>query len=541
MPVRTLKIVRLISICVLACSATFAQARATTLTGCLYGSRDGFYLAPFDGSQPYKLTGNTSALVGQVYKQVNVEGEEDTSIQPLPAGIDRGAGRSFKVTSGTIFETPQPTLSAWFSNSSSWHTERNQTYGIEFAHPDAVSGVSASESNLLEPNFVADQNVATVARLSIPPEVYPNSNFAVGFFAIFVNPEIKNRESCSEFGTSDSQFRSSYRLGGIQYTTAVLTGVAAGTVYTSRYFHTFQNDLCYELAFEFGEGNTANYDSGCTIPVMSEQDELKLVEAFIGRMSFVRPTIAVAREGNQNPLPRVIKFEASSKRAEDVTNRGQITFSWSTQDADYVEFSYRCVPPPRGPGVVIIESDGCCECENSSPRLNRSPSPNHSPNGSQTVGFGNYHETDPISIIVTVTPFSRAMSYPNSSKSITIQVQPHNQFPQGVPAANGNITVAYATGAHRDGRYQQGSSLTITWEDALPRDPCVNLYLVQDDGKGGQSYRSHIADTCLSPSRSGSYKWTIPERYSGSGYRIFAMAPGARSSGMGPLFTITPP
>ena len=81
--------------------------------------------------------------------------------------------------------------------------------------------------------------------------------------------------------------------------------------------------------------------------------------------------------------------------------------------------------------------------------------------------------------------------------------------------------------------------MTIRWRDTLPHDPCVDLYLVQDDGRRGQKYRLQIVDSCLSPGRSGSYKWTIPEKYLGSGYRIFARTPGGSSSGLGPSFSIT--
>lgn len=148
-----------------------------------------------------------------MYNEISVEGEEDVSTQLPPGATGLARGRSFKVISFKAFETPKPSLSPSFTNSSSWHSETNPTYGIEFAHPEALSRASASESRSLDANFVAGQNVATVARLLIPSEVYPDSNFAGGFFAIFVNPEIRNRESCSEFGDYVPRFRSSYRAG----------------------------------------------------------------------------------------------------------------------------------------------------------------------------------------------------------------------------------------------------------------------------------------------------------------------------------------
>ena len=530
---RTLKIVSRLSVCAFVYSAVFAQAHASTLTGCLSGGRDGFSLT-VDRDRWYRLTGNTSDLARYVYKQISVEGEEDVSTQLRPGDTRR----SFKVIRFKAFETPKPSLSPSFTKSSSWHSETNPEYGIEFTHPDALSRISASESRALQANFVADQNIATVARFSIPREIYPNTNFVGGLFAMFVNPEIRNSQSCSEFGNYVPRFRSSYRAGNILYSTMKGVSISTGSADEYRYFHTFQNGLCYELAFDLVEISTGNYDLGCTIPVIREEDELNLIEPLLSRVAFVRPTIAVASESNPNAAPRITKFEASSKTADNVANRGQITFPWSTQDADYVEFSYRCVPAPHGSGVVILQSGGCCECENSTLRLNGGPSPNHSPNGSQSVLFGNHLQSEPISITVTLTPFSRAKPYHDSSKSLSIQVEPYNPFPEGVPVANGNLIVTYSASTGGTGNYKQGSSMTIRWKDTLPPDPCVDLYLVQDDGRGGQKYRCK-SWILLSPARSGSYKWTIPEKYFGSGYRIFARTPGGSSSGLGPSFSIT--
>jgi hypothetical protein len=473
-----------------------------------------------------------------VYKEISVEGEEDVSTHGLPADIGHPGRHSFKVSSFNVIGPPMPILSPSFSNLSSWHSETDSTYGIEFAHPEALSRVSTSESRALQPNFVSDQNVAIVARFLIARDVYPNANFVGGFFGIFVNPEIGNSESCSEFGNYFPRFRSSYRAGNVVYSTMKFGSGSAGSVDVYRYFHTFQNGLCYELEFDFVEPDMTNADLGCTAAVMREPDELNLIEPLLARVAFVRPTITVARESNPNAVPRVTRFQASPEITDPVANRREIKFWWSTQDADYVEFSYRCVPPPGGPGVTISESGGCCECANSYLPLNPSPSPNHSPNGSQRVLFGNDLQSEPMSIIVTLTPFSHAKAYPNSNKSITIQVLPEKQLPEGTPAANGKIVVTYSPQTGRKRKYQQGSLLTISWTEALSRSVCVELYLVQHNGTGGDSYRSLIGASCSGPSGGGSYKWTVSEKYSGSDYRILAKANYGVSSGFGPSFSI---
>ena len=533
--------------CFSACSSAFAQANKKptdsvshavdtqdkkTLKGCLTGSRGHFYLASVDGGQLYALTGNTSALSRYAGKEISVLGEAVVSTQQWP---------SFQVVSvKQVFDTPKPSLSPSFSDLSAWHGETNQTYGIKFALPPEFTDASGSESSMLQASFASNQDVATVSRWRIPQEVYPHTNFLWGSFAIFVNPEIRNAQSCREFNNSDPRFRSVYRVGGILYARMRFVGAAMGTTYVGESFHTFQNGLCYEIGFEFAESNTGNYDLGCTIPVIRNEDELKLVEPLVAAVSFVRPAIEVARESNPNAVPRVTKFEASSERADDVVNRGKIMFTWATKGADYVELSYRCAPAPTGPGVVILEDGSPRECENSSPRIYPNGSPNRAPNAFQNVGFGNFHQGNPVSITVSVTPFSHGTPYPDSRKSITIQVDPYNPFPEGVPAANGNILLTYPPGADGKPNYLQRSSLTIGWKDARSHDPCVDLYLIQDDATGAANYRLQIADSCLSPSHSGSYTWTIPDKYAGAGYRILAITPGGTSSGLGPPFAISP-
>lgn len=513
------------------CSAAFEQGaeQNTTLMGCLGGSPGKFGITFSPNGEWYTLTGNTSGLARYVGKQVTVEGKKHVSTRP-PSSFE-------VVRIDKVFATPRPRLNPAFSNPSIWHSERSPAYGIAFAYPEGTSRFSDSELGVLQPGFVSGKNVTAIASFLIPPDVYPYKSFGGGTFAIFVNPAITNAGSCSEFGVSDPRFRSSHSVSGIQYTVMTMRGGAAGTVYSNRSFHTFQNGICYEVAFRLIEPEPGNYPDGCMIPMITEADEDKLIEPFLARVSFFPPTIALAKESNPHAAPRVTEFKASSETADDATNRGQITFSWSTRDADYVGLSYTCVPAPTGPGVVITEGGVQRDCENSKLRYSDLV-PNRSPNGSANVLFGSFHLPDPISVSITVTPFSHGMPYPDSSKSVKIRIDPYNPFPEGVPAANGNIVITYSPNANAKGNYRQGSPLTIRWTDALARDPCVDLYLVQQDGSGRGSYRVQIGGRCFSPSRSGSYAWTIPDKYLGSGYRIFARTPGGTSSGLGPRFSI---
>jgi hypothetical protein len=200
-------------------------------------------------------------------------------------------------------------------------------------------------------------------------------------------------------------------------------------------------------------------------------------------------------------IPKVISFTASSGVADQVTNRGQITFSWSTQNADYIKLSYRCTEGTAN-GIAILGT----------------------------------RQDDPISILVTITPFSRGTAYGDLSKSLTVAVGPWNPFPKGAPAESRNITLSYSLGPEKI--YRRGSAMTIQWTYSESRDACINLYLVRDNGSGVATYRARVAEKWLPPAGSGSYTWRLPNKYRGSGFRIYAAAPGNVSSALGERFEI---
>jgi hypothetical protein len=45
------------------------------------------------------------------------------------------------------------------------------------------------------------------------------------------------------------------------------------------YFHTFQNNVCYELYFRLGTANTGGQPLDCTVSKVGEEDALKVVDA----------------------------------------------------------------------------------------------------------------------------------------------------------------------------------------------------------------------------------------------------------------------
>ena len=107
---------------------------------------------------------------------MSVQGTKDESTQTLEV-------RNFK----EIFRAPDPRLSPSFSNRSNWGTHTNRKFGIQFAVPRLSNSTVASGPDLRS-NFAVERGTVTLVQLDMPREVYPDTNFIGGSFAIFVNP-----------------------------------------------------------------------------------------------------------------------------------------------------------------------------------------------------------------------------------------------------------------------------------------------------------------------------------------------------------------
>lgn len=554
-----------LAVCLLACSSALTQAgrnptapsehppdkgEKIALRGCLGRSGEYFSLATATAEGWFVLSGQTSQLEKYIGRELTLEGGRGEDIpmegffKPFPSfNVDRII---------EVFEIRIPKLNASFSSTSAWHTERSERYGVEFAHPGTMDAMQASESPL-HSNFVTEEGAIAVSGFGIPGEAYLGTNLRGGFFAIFVNPNITNRPSCMQFAQPGNRNPASspFVVGKLRYEEIVRGGAAMGAWDSEYYFHIFQNGVCYELAVELDEFSAHTADTGCNIPLLSPVDELNLIRPLIASVSFFRPKVLSLPAVDHYAMPQVTEFTASSQTADDVTNRGLITFSWTTQDADYVEFTYTCVDPSQAEEVgvfsVMISEDGPNRYCQNTPSFEKYSAGHfyRSPNASTNIGFGYFNHDDPTSVVVTITPFSHGVAFPASSKSLTVLVNPYNPFPRGVPTGTRNMTLAYAPTGDGVPSYAQGSLLTIEWTDERPQDPCVNLYLVQDNPSGGESYLLQINGKreigCLKPATSGSYVWTVTGRYFGSGFRVLARTPGGASGTLGKPFNIVKP
>jgi len=408
------------------------EEKVFSLVGCLDGNSRGFQFSDKEGNL-YQFVGATSGLTKYVGDVVQAEGTINKLAKPLP---------SFHLTSTRLVsKVPAPRLSAAFRNAATWRAEENQTYGLKFSHPASFTAGANSDAELA-PNFPIQDGTVALGSFEIPREVYAGTNFVGGYFRLSVNPEITNRASCEQFGRSDPKYVTSSTMDGVRYAVFTEGSAATGTGYTGRYFHTFQNGLCYELGFDVGEMNTRNLDMWCTVPSLSEEDEWNVMRPLLRRASFVPPEPSFVRK-HMNGAPEVVSFTATPT-INSITKRQETTFSWSTQNVDYVELSYDC--PAADVSVVILDGGAAFDCGN---RLDKTIPLKRSTNGSVTVDFANFHGDEPVPVRITMTPFGGAVPYSDLSRSLTVSVSSWNPLPEGAHTGTQNMTLSYFSGADK--------------------------------------------------------------------------------------------
>jgi len=526
---------------------TQGQRGKITLRGCL-GNSGGDHLGFATAAGGYLLTGETTGLEKYAEREVILEGSRDEDI-PVEGFVEPFA--SFRVERLVkVIEKAEPELSKTFANQAEWQEERNKEYGVKFAHPADAKAVAVSELQVGS-NFATQEGSEIIQSFDIPATTYANANFRGGQFTIFANRQITNEPSCRQFGTLGPQEKPpvSLRVGKLDYIEATGGSGGMGSYARDYYFHIFRQGRCYEIAFELWTYNARNADTGCNVPLLSGEDEMNMVMPLLARVAFFRPMIRRFHAADLKVIPQISEFAASSDTADDVINRGVIKFSWATEDADYVEFTYTCDDPEEAEegsvsSVVISENGPNRYCQNI-PSFARYGTGHfyRAPNGSADLGFGYFDHEDPTTILVTITPFAHAVAFPASSKSVRVTIHPYNPFQRGVPTETRNMNIAYQP--ETGNGYEQGSQLTIFWTDEREQDPCVNLYLVQDNAHGGENFILQLnlkRDTgCLRPAKRGSYTWNVTTKYVGTGFRISAQSPGGFSRGLGEPFSIVRP
>jgi len=175
----------------------------------------------------------------------------------------------------------------------------NKTYGVSLSYPTKYSlsvgdkaQLSWPELGPVEMDFVKPGG-RTLAALQLPENSYPETDFASGFMTVSVNNNVSAAE-CSQFAfpqanSKETVIPSKVRIGSVAFEQVEsLTGDARQA--DAKYYHAFQNDICYEFTLGLGT-STSGVEDGVT-PVDRGQVFGKL-EKILGRVKIETTAPAV--------------------------------------------------------------------------------------------------------------------------------------------------------------------------------------------------------------------------------------------------------
>jgi hypothetical protein len=370
------------------------DVKETTVLGCLSNSSGEITLTDASGTV-YRLPGDRG-LEPYVGHEVSISGTSPVS----------GTEPSITVTEVKDVLDPAAPIPSFAATE--WRTLANKIYGFSIQYPTNFELLQESGPTQ-ESNFANANGAIGLITVNIPDSIYPGSNFRGGYFTVAANPNISNAAACGQFRYADPQSVSSKMVNGIKYVQAIDGEGAAGSAYEYYYLHTYQNNLCYEFKVEIAAGNTGAYDLPCSISLISSQNKTDLLDAFLTRVSFTRPTLAGVPQRTRTVNPKVSAFTPSSHPTEHSL---EVAVTWATQGVDYVHLEFEC-----NNNLVVTGASDYLECGSSSNR-------NFSPNGSTTFLVSNPKGKAPVPFVVRLEPFSHGLAVPSQNKTVSIPVSP---------------------------------------------------------------------------------------------------------------------
>ena len=306
-----------------------------------------------------------------------------------------------------------------------WRSYNNKTYGVVVQYPETLEPLD-EPSSPAGPNFVDQDGVVAVKSFAVTTRMYPEANFHGGSFTVFVNPAIRNEGTCRQFGWL-MQPTSALTARGIKYPGVSRTGVGLGAASDQYHFHTYQNGLCYEFAFDFGSSTGTGMGPTflCSVQPVLVQNQRELMEALLSEVQFVTPVIrsAAREEPHRSSSPTVLSFERPTP--ETALRSTTFTVSWSTQGADYVQLQYPCVEKLYVRYVREVRVARNRSWPPGAPmKCGSLVGQNFPPNGSAIIALTNFNPSS-VTFALSIEPFVDGVGYPKESKTITISVSPY--------------------------------------------------------------------------------------------------------------------
>jgi hypothetical protein len=324
---------------------------------------------------------------------------------------------------------------------------RSSLYGVRFVYPPEYSFEAEHYAYLADPEFANNEGAVILGTVEIPAAHYPGTNFSGGEFAAAVSPAISNRAACNQFASGDPD--RTVTIHGISYFHFANGTGGMGHIQNYDFFHTYQNGFCYEFLLEIDSYNRGNLEDPSSVKEFS--DGPRIEDTLLSGIAFSKPE---AKPPSQpTGPPEILTFKPSSAAA-GVGIHNSITFSWTSQNADYVRLQFSCAQ-----GAVIVGDGYGGKCGS------YLTSPKHAPDDSEKILFGTSNLSSPdrssTPVTVTLVPFANGVAYPELAKSVTITIPPYNAFPGGVPTSDMRMSLTLEPSANGEYRFARGSIVNL--------------------------------------------------------------------------------
>lgn len=381
-------------------------AEMTTIEGCLSENSGVFVLDNGFGQGSTILVGNTVGLSSHVGDELSVTG----LIHAASSGDE--AREALDVSSFTTILKRQPGgVQPRTGDSGTWSSFRSAKFGVGMRNP--AKWTAPAEGQLdISANVVNDKGIEFLHAGDLPRDVYPDSNFVGGQFALIVSSAIANAGSCRKFGKAEGPV-TSLRVSGITYSEAGTSWVGMGTGHTTYSLHTFQNGYCYEFDLEFDEQNGTGMDLACTVQWLTGENEQKLLRSLVSQVSFaVSETPPVISRMSPRLRPKVTSLLASPLNSAVGM---EIEVSWATEGTDYVQLRYPCIRgfDTNGMGGLLSGVVPCGPVTDA----------NYPPSGSGKILLLN-HDSNAVPFALTVIPYRDGAADDRGAKVVTVNVPP---------------------------------------------------------------------------------------------------------------------
>ena len=172
----------------------------------------------------------------------------------------------------------------------------HKPWAYEFRYPNEFTLNIGDNSNYPMGSFLKAhqggtgiQSVNVVVSITFPQNIYPETNFQSAWLAVAYDPDIANLSNCQELENNGivKKMTEIQTINEITWYKGVSGSAALGTKIESRVYHTFHNDMCYEVVFHLSTANIGNFDPVLDIKAVDESEIWIKMENILSTFKFI--------------------------------------------------------------------------------------------------------------------------------------------------------------------------------------------------------------------------------------------------------------